>query len=58
MELKTNKTLTKEPRKKNQKSNKTSIELKKYMTNCNLRTKLKITKTFIIGSRTIIINKK
>jgi hypothetical protein len=45
MKLKTNKTLTKEPRKKNQKSKGT--ELKK-MTNYNSRTKLKIPKTFII----------
>jgi hypothetical protein len=56
IKVKTNKTLTKELREKNQK-NKDWIEYI-YMTNCNSRTTLKMTKTFIIGPRTIIKNKK
>ena len=58
--METNKTLTKEPReKKNQeiKRIKTKLEGKK-MTNYSSRTKLKKTKTFIIGPRTTLNNNK
>jgi hypothetical protein len=58
MKLKTNKTLTKEPRKKIE-IKRIKIKLKKkYIINCNWRTKLEINKPFIKGSSIKIRNQK